>query len=285
MICRFLSYKPTDLATVCATTSALRPRWDILEWFDIFQLHCCPESEAKSHSERSIWHCARCAADILYMNAMHAIRLGFRFMVPYILLQNNIFTFFFYFSFVGPKEMVGFTFHGLFKYSFNLVDVLASGVRAHSRTGPLVRRWRCLRSHSTSSRRTSTQHQPSTERKKMTENICFHKLTKSLAFWCHWMACARMPARNRITFCSIISNTIFAFASNWCTPIWARSYRLLYGSIVHMVSQPEHAFAIHIFFFHICDEMRMKSVATKLDAKVFVMSVASVAHMTRMFFY
>lgn len=75
-----------------------------------------------------------------------------------ILLQNNIFAVFFLgfsFAFVGTKEMdffllFGFTFHCLFKYSFNLVNVLASGVcvRAmcvcsmNSRTGTSKYAWR-----------------------------------------------------------------------------------------------------------------------------------------------
>lgn len=139
---------------VRASTSALRPRWAILEWFDIFQLHCVVP-RVKPKVIQSVQFGIVRAASLtfyIYMNAMHAIRLGSPlYGAPYILLRNNIFTFFFFFfSFVGPKEMVGFTFHCLFKYSFNLVN--ASGfwcASAHSRTGPLVRRWRWHRSHST----------------------------------------------------------------------------------------------------------------------------------------
>lgn len=60
-----------------------------------------------------------------------------------------------------------------------------------------------------------------------------------------------------------------------------------------MVALPKHDLAIHhhrngdvsYFLFYTCDEMSIESAATNLDAKVFVMSVASLAHVTCEFFY
>lgn len=91
--------------------------------------------------------------------------------------------------------MVGFTFHCLFKYSFNLVNVLVFGVHMLGTHRPIgaslavfTELFGIVGAH---------KHTKAIDgEKKMTENICFHKLTKLVAFWCHCECLAResLPA-------------------------------------------------------------------------------------------
>lgn len=133
----------------------------------------CPESEseAKSHSECSIWHC-RVAFRALTFHT-HAIG-PLSTLRCHISFYKIIFSQFFLSVFLSLSSarkkwifsllLFGFTFHCLFKYSFNLVNVLASGVCARDVRVEYVftqprrqrRRHRCLRSHSTPSKRTYT---------------------------------------------------------------------------------------------------------------------------------
>lgn len=200
------------------------PRWDTLEWFDIFQLYCCPESEAKSHPERSIWHCARCAADILYMKAMHAIRLGSALWC-HISFYGIIFLhfFFFLFSFCRPEEMVGFTFHCLFKYSFNLVNVLASGVQSiftHRPIGCVVGGIDGVIRHRRSTRAHNSHRRRAKKKKKNDRKYLLSQIDEiaSVLVSLNGLRANACSQSYHILLNHFVYR-LFAFASNWCTPI------------------------------------------------------------------
>lgn len=140
----------------------------------------------------------------------------------HIILHNNIFTFFSVRSFGGTEKMDFFFIWNLLFiaclniHSFNLVNVLAPNVSVRVRLCTYAhahREGECLQ---TLDSLKVPNHRPKTESRRkrkrargrkteetrwrrrkrraeweMTENIYSPKLTKLLAFWCHWMA--RMP--------------------------------------------------------------------------------------------